>query len=154
MNQRVLRAASPQKADEWIAADATNVAAWLMKNSDQPLVQITTVKDEPLLTAHYGLIVACGDSEFLVGQLLPALTAMQMGTLPVPPVIEARIGDALADPIMPDWNCLKGMGISDDRYFAIFQAMQEKQAAQATGRCWRMGIQEQAEDTQTEELCR
>lgn len=130
MNQKILLTDVPEQKPTFITADAINIAAWLLHNSDRPVVRLLTGHSEPFLTAHHGLIETCGDETFLTEQLLPAYVAMQTGDLKPPDEIAyASIEEIRAEPPMPDWNCLKALGVSDHLYFSVYAARQEAEAA-------------------------
>ena len=130
MNQKYLLTHVPEQKTTFITADAVNIAAWLLRNSDRPVVRLLTGHSEPFLTARNGLIETCGDETFLTEQLLPADVAMQTGNLKPPAEIAyASIEELRAEPPMPDWNCLKALGVPDAIYFSACSAQQEAEAA-------------------------
>ena len=130
MNQKILMTQIPQQKSEHLIATPPNIAAWLLHNSDQPIVRLQTEHGEPFLTARYGLIESCGDEAFLLDQLLPTYTAMQTGALrPPEEIARADFSDILEVQPMPDWNCLKEMGVTDSLYFSVYAAQQEAEAA-------------------------
>lgn len=130
MNQKILLTDIPQQKPTYISAEAVNIAAWLLRNSELPVVRLLTGHSEPFLVAHHGLIETCGDEAFLTEQLLPAYVAMQTGDLKPPSEIAyAPIEAIWAEPPMPDWNCLKALGVPDSLYFSVYAAQQEAEAA-------------------------
>lgn len=60
-----------------IAANAENIASFLVTNAEKRDIMITTPLDTVFITARYGFIDKCTDQEFLMNKLLPVLIPMQ-----------------------------------------------------------------------------
>lgn len=123
MNQKYLAAMTQGKEKDIIVclkADAVNIASFLVKHRFAPVIRIETLDDYPFLTARYGFIDKCYDQEFLRDQLLLVLAPMQMGeTKPQKLSVITREEELPEDAApIPDWNCLKDHGITDEEYAA------------------------------------
>lgn len=62
-----------------IAANAENIASFLVANGEKSETVITTPLDTVFIIARYGIIDKCMDQEYLIHNLLPVLAPMQMG---------------------------------------------------------------------------
>lgn len=60
-----------------IAANAENIASFLVTNAEKRDITITTPLDTVFITARYGFIDKCTDQEYLIHKLLPVLIPMQ-----------------------------------------------------------------------------
>lgn len=69
-----------------IAANAENIASFLVANTEKSEMTITTPLDTVFIIARYGIIDKCMDQEYLIHNLLPVLAPMQMGQIEPKPV--------------------------------------------------------------------
>lgn len=69
-----------------IAANAENIASFLVTNTCNDELLITTPLDTPFISTRYGFIDKCVDQQFLLFELLPVLIPMQLEEIAPKPI--------------------------------------------------------------------